>query len=217
MRTLHGWAPAKINLGLRVLERRADGFHELRTILQTISLADRLSVGYDPRSDAGVVFECSDPKLAGPDNLAVRAARVLLEQGKWPGSVAIRLEKKVPPGSGLGGGSSDAAAVLLALSRLLNPRPARAQLHEIAAGLGSDIPFFLVGGTAVGVGRGEEIYPLPDSRGGALPAAAASQFWRSDAGSLRIIEPKPCCRFDTRGAAAYHKCFLLRYQCVSPW
>jgi 4-diphosphocytidyl-2-C-methyl-D-erythritol kinase len=162
MRTLHGWAPAKINLALRVLERREDGYHELRTILQTISLADRLSVGYDPRGAGGVELECSDPGLAGPGNLAARSARELLARGGWPGSVLIRLEKKIRPGSGLGGGSSDAAAVLIALGRLLDPPPAPAVLYEVAAGLGSDVPFFLVGGAAVAVGRGEEVYPLPD-------------------------------------------------------
>jgi 4-diphosphocytidyl-2-C-methyl-D-erythritol kinase len=162
MRTLHGWAPAKINLGLRVLERRDDGYHELRTVLQTISLADRLSVGYDRAAAAGVELQCSDAGLSGPENLAARAARELLARGDWPGSVHIHLEKNIRAGGGLGGGSSDAAAVLLALSRLLDPRPAPALLHEVAAGLGSDIPFFLVGGTAVAVGRGEEVYPLPD-------------------------------------------------------
>jgi 4-diphosphocytidyl-2-C-methyl-D-erythritol kinase len=181
MRTLHGWAPAKINLGLRVLERRGDGYHELRTILQTISLADRLSVGYDPAAGASparagaiagveqvrlgvepVRLDCSDPALAGPENLAFRAARDLLARGDWRGSVHIRLEKKIPPGSGLGGGSSDAAAVLLALARLLDPPPSAALLHEVAAGLGSDVPFFLLGGAAMAVGRGEEVYPLPD-------------------------------------------------------
>lgn len=174
MRTLHGWAPAKINLGLRVLERRDDGYHELRTLLQTISLADRLSVGYDPAgggvaragaADSGanaVELECSDPALAGPENLASRAAQDLLARGNWPGSVHIRLVKKIPAGSGLGGGSSDAAAVLLALARLLDPPPSPALLHEVAAGLGSDVPFFLVGGAAMAVGRGEEVYPLPD-------------------------------------------------------
>ncbi len=163
MRTLHGWAPAKINLGLRVLERRADGFHELRTVLQTISLADRLSVGYDAAGKSGVTLECSNSSLAGPDNLAARAAGDLLSRG-WSGSVTINLEKKIRPGSGLGGGSSDAAAVLRALSLLLDPPPKPSVLFEVAAGLGSDVPFFLVGGAAVGVGRGEEVYPLPDPR-----------------------------------------------------
>jgi 4-diphosphocytidyl-2-C-methyl-D-erythritol kinase len=162
MRTLHGWAPAKINLGLRVLERRDDGFHELRTVLQTISLADRLSVGYAPSCGPGVELECSDPKLSGPENLASRAARELLAQGRWPGGVRIRLEKRIPAGSGLGGGSSDAAAVLLALGRLLEPPPTPDTLQQVAAGLGSDVPFFLIGGRAVAVGRGEEVYPLPD-------------------------------------------------------
>ena len=162
MRTLHGWAPAKINLGLRVLEQRDDGYHELRTVLQTISLADRLSVGYDPGAGGGVELECSEPSLAGPENLAARAGSELLARGPWPGSVRIRLEKRIRPGSGLGGGSSDAAAVLRALRRLLAPPPAPAVLQEVAAGLGSDVPFFLLGGTAAAVGRGEEVYPLPE-------------------------------------------------------
>jgi 4-diphosphocytidyl-2-C-methyl-D-erythritol kinase len=162
MRTLHGWAPAKINLGLCVLERRADGYHEVRTVLQTISLADRLSVSHDPGGEGKVALKCSDASLAGPENLAARAARELLAKSGGRGSVSIRLEKRIPAGSGLGGGSSDAAAVLLALGRLLRPRPSAPLLYEVAAGLGSDVPFFLLGGRAAALGRGEEVYPLPD-------------------------------------------------------
>ena len=162
MRSLSGPAPAKINLGLRVLNRRSDGYHELRTIFQTISLADHLTVGYDPRGDGEVELDCDDISLSTKDNLAVRAAESLLRAGAWRGRVAIELKKRIPAGAGLGGGSSDAAAVLLALRRLLKPRPHTAMLAEVAAELGSDAPFFLQGGTAVGLGRGEEVYPLPD-------------------------------------------------------
>lgn len=162
MPTLTGRAPAKVNLTLRVLNRRPDGFHELRTVLQTIALADRLKVTYRPRARSRVELSCNRPELAGDDNLAARAARRLLEAGKWPGAVEIDLEKRIPAGAGLGGGSSDAAAVLLALGKMLRPRPSRAALCEAAAELGSDVPFFLVGGRCVGVGRGEEVYPLPD-------------------------------------------------------
>lgn len=162
MPTLSGSAPAKINLGLRILERRSDGYHELRTVFQSISLADRLTVGYTRRGGGEVSLDCDIPELAGSDNLAVRAARTLLDAGKYPGRVRVTLEKKIPAGAGLGGGSSDAAAVLSALDLLLRPRPTPQLLHRVATQIGSDVPFFLLGGTAVGLGRGEEIYPLPD-------------------------------------------------------
>ena len=164
MPTLVGQAPAKINLGLRIVGRRRDGYHELRTVLQTISLADRLAVSYQRRGSAQVTLRCNDQALENEDNLAYRAARDLLAANHWKGRVKIDLEKRIPCGSGLGGGSSDAAAVLLALERLLRPAPPPELLFDIAARLGSDVPFFLVGGTAVGVGRGEEVYPLPDGR-----------------------------------------------------
>ena len=162
MRTLSGPAPAKINLGLRVLNRGSDGYHELRTIFQTISLADQLRVAYDPGGDGEVALDCDDTSLSTRNNLAVRAAESLLRAGGWPGAVAIELKKRIPAGAGLGGGSSDAGAVLLALRRLLKPRPHSKMLAEVAAELGSDVPFFLQGGTAVGLGRGEEVCPLPD-------------------------------------------------------
>ena len=162
MPTLSGSAPAKINLGLRILDRRADGYHELRTVFQTVSLCDLLTVGYTRRGDAEVSLDCDVAELSGPDNLAARAARALLDAGKYQGRVRITLEKRIPAGAGLGGGSSDAAAVLFALRLLLRPQPSTQLLDEIAARIGSDVPFFLLGGTAVGVGRGEEIYPLPD-------------------------------------------------------
>lgn len=162
MPTLTGRAPAKVNLALRVLGKRPDGFHELRTVLQTIALADRLTVTYRPRARTRVELECDQPELAGNSNLAARAATQLLKAGNWPGAVEIHLEKRIPVGAGLGGGSSDAAAVLLALSKMLRPRPSPPTLCKIAADIGSDIPFFLIGGRCVGVGRGEEVYPLPD-------------------------------------------------------
>ncbi len=162
MRFLAGLAPAKVNLGLRVLGRRPDGYHEIRTILQTISLADRLRVGYERGGPRRIILQCSDPALQGEDNLAARAAKTLLASGPWRGRVLIELTKKIPAGAGLGGGSSDAAAVLLALRRLLRPAPSPDLLFEVAAGLGADVPFFLVGGRAVGVGRGDEVYPLPE-------------------------------------------------------
>lgn len=163
MAGLVGKAFAKINLGLHVLDRREDGFHELRTIFQTVSLADGIAVDFRPAERTRVDLRCSEPALAGDDNLAARAARRLLERAGRAGEVRIELEKRIPAGAGLGGGSSDAGAVLLALERLLDPPPDPAALVETAAELGSDVPFFLLGGRAVGLGRGEEVYPLPDT------------------------------------------------------
>ncbi len=162
MQTLSGKAFAKVNLGLRILDRRADGFHELRTVFQTISLADRLTVGYEPLDAVEVSLRCSRQELETDDNLACRAARELLERLGMGGRVTVDLDKRIPHGAGLGGGSSDAGAVLLALEQLIEPTPPGETLHQAASALGSDVPFFLFGGRAVGVGRGEEVYPLAD-------------------------------------------------------
>jgi 4-diphosphocytidyl-2-C-methyl-D-erythritol kinase len=152
-------ALAKINLDLRVLGKRADGFHELRTIFQTISLADKLEVSFAPARRTAITLD--DP-LDIPDNLVSRAARAVLDAMKVNGLVSLRLSKRIPMGAGLGGGSSDAAAVLLALPVLAGRTLPLATLTGLAAGLGSDVPFFLLGGAAVGIGTGTEIFPLPD-------------------------------------------------------
>jgi 4-diphosphocytidyl-2-C-methyl-D-erythritol kinase len=151
---------AKINLELRVLHKRPDGYHELRTVYQTISLADDLEISFRKARRSRVEVAC-DVDIA--DNLAGRAAELALEAMRVRGEVGIRLQKRIPMGAGLGGGSSDAAAVLLALP-VLAGRPLRLEeLLALAGRLGSDVPFFLLGGTALGVGRGEEVYPLPDA------------------------------------------------------
>jgi 4-diphosphocytidyl-2-C-methyl-D-erythritol kinase len=156
-RPLRILAPAKINLVLEVLGSRSDGFHEVRTVLQTIDLQDEIEVG--PADE--LRFDCDDPDVpAGEDNLVVRAARALAAAAGREPAAAIRLRKVIPPASGLGGGSSDAAATLLALASLWGL--GETDLHEVAASLGSDVPFFLRGGTALGLGRGELILPLPD-------------------------------------------------------
>lgn len=158
---------AKLNLDLRVLYRREDGFHELRTVFQTISLADDLSIEYTPSADALIQLEGESI----PDNLVERAARACLAEWGTGGSIRCRLGKRIPMGAGLGGGSSDAAAVLLALPVLARrPIPLR-RLLEMAAALGSDVPFFLEGGAVAGLGRGEELYPLADRKGYGLVVA----------------------------------------------
>ncbi|MBI3664865.1 MAG: 4-(cytidine 5'-diphospho)-2-C-methyl-D-erythritol kinase [Acidobacteria bacterium] len=156
-------ALAKINLGLRVLYRRPDNFHELRTVFQTISLADRIDLQYRRSGGPAIELTCNRAELSGLHNLAARAARRLLEATGNIGRVSLQLEKRIPVGAGLGGGSSDAAAVLWALGSLLRPLPPRELLFHLAAELGSDVPYFLLGGRALGVGRGTEVYPLADS------------------------------------------------------
>ena len=162
MQSLSLKACAKINLGLAILGRRADGYHELRTIYQTISLADRLEVRLDPGARR-VVLETSGFEVpAGRENLAVRAAEAMLQELGLRRRVLISLRKRIPPGGGLGGASSDAAAVLRAVVHLSGRKVPRHRLLHLAADLGSDVPFFLLGGRALGLGRGEEVYPLAE-------------------------------------------------------
>jgi 4-diphosphocytidyl-2-C-methyl-D-erythritol kinase len=152
---------AKINLDLRVLNRRADGFHDLRTVFQTISLADTIEIAHQPARRTTITL---DDALGIPDNLVVRAARLALEAMKIHASLHFRLRKNIPMGGGLGGGSSNAAAVLLALPVLAGRALPFDTLADLGASLGSDVPFFLNGGTAIAVDRGTEIYSLPDIR-----------------------------------------------------
>lgn len=152
---------AKINLGLKIVARRDDGFHELRTVFQTISLADRLTLHLT--SGRGVTLVSSGlPVPAGPDNLAVRAALLAAKRFQIRGHITIALHKQIPLGAGLGGGSSDAAAVLRMLARAARRPPVLCDLLALARELGSDVPLFLLGGTVLGLGRGDEVYALPD-------------------------------------------------------
>jgi len=154
-------ALAKINLELRVLGERPDGYHELRTIFQTISLADTIEIAFTPARRTTIEL---DDDLHIADNLVTRAARAAMDAMRATGHVAMRLRKRIPMGAGLGGGSSDAAAVLLALPALAGRRLPMERLTELGAQLGSDVPFFLLGGAAVGIGRGTELFPLPDGK-----------------------------------------------------
>ena len=156
MKTVELQALAKINLDLRILHKRPDGFHELRTIFQTISLADTIAIEYHNSRRTDLTIDGSDNI---PDNLILRAARASRDAARSQARIHFRLTKRIPRGGGLGGGSSDAAAVLLALP-ILTGKPVDAP--SLASQLGSDVPFFLHGGTALGLGRGEELYPLPD-------------------------------------------------------
>src|SRR5579872_1616543 len=164
MKSVRVPAFAKVNLRLDVLERRPDGYHELRTIFQALSLHDTLAL--EARREPGIDLRITgNDQLAGEpgqDNLVYRALRQLSDELEIRHGVRAVLTKRIPVGRGLGGGSSDAAAALIALLRLTKRRVAAARLLEIASGLGADVPFFLHGGRALGIGRGDEIYPLPD-------------------------------------------------------
>ncbi len=154
-------AHAKINLGLEVGGLRPDGYHEMRSVLQSIALCDILD--FSP-AEEGIRVTCSDPSLGtGEDNLVIRAAKALLGAFNCERGARIHLNKIIPMEAGLGGGSSDAAVTLLALAKLWKLEASREDLLELALGLGSDVPYFLVGGTVLAVGRGEEVYPLPDA------------------------------------------------------
>jgi 4-diphosphocytidyl-2-C-methyl-D-erythritol kinase len=155
---------AKINLCLHVMGKRADGYHELRTIFQAISLHDTLEISITPGSSGTEFFLTSNDATLplGPDNLVWRAIDAISREIGFQGSVSANLEKKIPVARGLGGGSSDAAAALIGMLRLTKKKIPLPRLMEIAAGLGADVPFFLFGGRALAVNRGDEIYPLPN-------------------------------------------------------
>jgi len=155
---------AKINLCLHVLGRRSDGYHELRTIFQAISLHDTLDLSISPLSSDQIVLETDDPSLPlGRANLAYRAIEAIREELDIGGGIVARLAKRIPVARGLGGGSSDAAAALIGMLRLTKKKLPLERLICIAAGLGADVPFFLFGGRAMAVNRGDEIYPLTDA------------------------------------------------------
>ncbi len=150
-------APAKINLVLEVLGKREDGYHEIRSVMQTISLCDTL----DFTLHREIVMECNEPSLHTADNLVMRAAEMLRAKAGYREGARIALTKRIPLSSGLGGGSSDAAATLIALNRLWRLGLSADELATMAAELGSDIPFFIYGGLALVKGRGEKVIPLP--------------------------------------------------------
>jgi 4-diphosphocytidyl-2-C-methyl-D-erythritol kinase len=153
---------AKVNLCLHVLGRRPDGYHELRTIFQTISLRDTLELSLNKSCE--ISLEVKNSELpAGPENLVWRAIDAMRNELELNGGVHARLEKRIPVARGLGGGSSDAAAALIGMMRLTKKTLPLERLMEIAAGLGADVPFFLFGGRALAVNRGDEIYPLPNA------------------------------------------------------
>jgi 4-diphosphocytidyl-2-C-methyl-D-erythritol kinase len=155
---------AKVNLRLDVLGRRADGYHELRTVFQALTLHDTLRLERASGNEIELKVLGNAVLAGGPlrQNLVWRALAALRRELNVPGGLRVQLHKRVPVGRGLGGGSSDAAAAMVALLRLTRRRIPQERLLELAARLGADVPFFLLGGRALGTSRGDEIYPLPD-------------------------------------------------------
>lgn len=148
---------AKINLDLRVVSKRSDGYHDLATVFQTVSLADTITF----EKAASLTLTCSDPAIPTDSrNLMIRAAEALLSRFEANSGASMHLEKNIPSPGGLGGGSSNAAVALLGLCELWDIPADFSTLNEIASELGSDVPYFLTGGTAVGTGRGNEIEPI---------------------------------------------------------
>lgn len=151
---------AKINWTLEVLGKRPDGYHELRTLLQTISVADELTFEL---TEQGIELQCAHPAMPLDEtNLIYRAAKLLAEQTNCQHGVRVTIKKNLPMAAGLGGGSSNAAVTLLALQRLWDVRLETHDLFKLGSQLGADVPFFFIGGTCIGVGRGDEVYPTTE-------------------------------------------------------
>lgn len=179
MNAMQVLAPAKINLSLKILGRRDDGFHEIETLIAPISLADKIDI---ERQSRWIDFSCDDPTLPGADeNLAVRAAKAFFEKTKISAGVGIKLHKKIPHGAGLGGGSSDAAATLRVLNQLFETKLSLDELAKLGSTIGSDVAFFLFQSAAVCKGRGEIVDPTKLNRKFSIlllkPAFGVSSAW----------------------------------------
>jgi len=184
---------AKINLGLHVLGKRTDGYHEIRTILQGIGLHDRLDI--ERTRGRGISFISDCRELDVHENLVVKAIRMFSETAHVSGRFEVHLRKRIPLGAGLGGGSSNAAVVLLGLNRMFGGPLDWQEMVDCASQLGSDVPFFLVGGRALAVGRGSEVYPLvPERRKPVLLAIPRVRVSTPDAYrrlSLQLTKRRP--------------------------
>ncbi|MEZ5284373.1 MAG: 4-(cytidine 5'-diphospho)-2-C-methyl-D-erythritol kinase [Vicinamibacterales bacterium] len=198
-------ACAKVNLDLRVLGVRPDGYHDLRTVFQSVALADQVTLA---ESRGPLVLTCDDPRVpTDRRNLAWKAASLLWRLARLgrgaPRGVRIHLAKRIPAEAGLGGGSADAAVTLLGLNRIWKLGLDLPSLSRVAARIGADVPFFLVGGTALGLGRGDELYPLADlprvsvvilRPGFGVPTADAYRWFDEDAGRPRVSRRAPAAR-----------------------
>ena len=180
-------AYAKVNLTLAVGEKRLDGYHEVVSVMQRVSLCDTLTA---ERMASGISLTCSDPALpSGEENLAHRAASLFFRETGIAGGAALTLEKRIPSQAGLGGGSSDAASALLALRKLYAPALSDTELETMAAALGSDVPFFIRGGTQLATGRGEVLSPLPSLTDGWFVIVKPTESFSTPAMYRRLDEP----------------------------
>ena len=154
-------APAKINLWFRIKGRRDDGFHEIETLMVPVSVFDRISIKKTGDRNGPIQFACNDKSIpSGPENLVMRAAQSFRRAANVAEGIKIELEKAIPHGAGLGGGSSDAASTLIALDELFQASLPKNELMKLAAELGSDVPFFLAQSAAICRGRGEIVEPM---------------------------------------------------------
>ena len=180
-------AYAKVNLTLAVGEKRLDGYHEVVSVMQRVSLCDTLTA---EQTREGITLTCSDPALpSGEENLAHRAASLFFRETGIAGGAALTLEKRIPSQAGLGGGSSDAASALLALRKLYAPALPDTELETMAAALGSDVPFFIRGGTQLATGRGEVLSPLPPLTDGWFVIVKPTESFSTPAMYRRLDEP----------------------------
>lgn len=185
--TLH--APAKVNLTLIVGARRDDGYHDVSTVMQTVGLYDTLTL----TGGSGLTMTCTDPDLpTDGSNLVLRAAALFCQDLHLSvPDLHLHLQKRIPSQAGLGGGSSDAAAVLRAMRTLYAPEVSDAELERMAAALGSDVPFFIRGGTALATGRGERLTPLPRLTEGRFVVVKPPEGFSTPAMYRRLDELPP--------------------------
>lgn len=184
-------AYAKVNLTLAVGEKRLDGYHEVVSVMQRVSLCDTLTA---EQTREGITLTCSDPALpSGEENLAHRAASLFFRETGIVGGAALTLEKRIPSQAGLGGGSSDAASALLALRKLYAPALSDTELETMAAALGSDVPFFIHGGTQLATGRGEVLSPLPPLTDGWFVIVKPTESFSTPAMYRRLDNLPPAC------------------------
>lgn len=185
---------AKINLYLDVICRRPDGYHNIETIFQTISLHDVLRIELTP---SGIEVICDHPAVPKDEsNLACRAFLEMSKAVGYDGGIRLHIEKNIPPGSGLGGGSSNAAATLAALDEMLDAGLPQEQLQNIARGLGADVPFFLTGGTAAAWGIGDGLEPLPPVPESFVVVAIPRNLAVSTADAYGMLQAPECGEYD---------------------
>jgi 4-diphosphocytidyl-2-C-methyl-D-erythritol kinase len=215
MREIRIPAFAKVNLRLDVLGKRADGYHELRTVFQTVSLHDTLRFRLSNISGIQLQIHGNEQlsREAVVENLVFRAVEALRDELQIRSGVNILLQKRIPAGRGLGGGSSDAAAALLGYLQLTRKRINRLRLLEIASQLGADVPFFLRGGRALGLGKGDEIYPLPDAAKRTLLIVSPSDIHVATPDAYRWLHA-PALASLTK-AVTHHKLFQFCALCWS--